>query len=296
VSDLTRPGVLPLRPLTTGELLDGAIAVLRTRPGRLVGLGALLAALEQLALYPLRSLSDQDISLLPATGRLSEFGYLVVAGFATEAMIISTLATVAARRSGRVLLGRFAPPPPPTRRAGAVVVVLVVGVVVALTVAPFPVVLDALQSAGFVVAWPLAIIVWAIPYGLLGLAAPALVVEQRGPGSALGRSLRLASRDGLRAVWIRVLGWASWALVRYGLLGALIALVALVWGGNLPSSTWDRVAISAALVVVNAIAYPVLGSLDAMLLLEGRMRTEGLDINLRWALRRGVAPTLSVPR
>ena len=67
VSDLTRPGVLPLRPLTTGELLDGAIAVLRTRPGRLVGLGALLAVLEQLMLYPLRSLSDQDISLLPAS-------------------------------------------------------------------------------------------------------------------------------------------------------------------------------------------------------------------------------------
>lgn len=295
MSDLTRPGVLPLRPLTTGELLDGAIAVLRTRPGRLVGLGILLAILEQAALYPLRSLSDQDISLLPGTGRLAEFGFLVVAGFATEAMIIATLATVAAGRSGRVLLGRFAPPPAPVRRFSATGVVLVVGLAAALTVAPFPAVLESLQSAGFPVAWTLAIVVWAVPYGLLGLAAPALVIEHRTAGSALARSVRLASRDGLRAVWIRVLAWASWALVRNGLVIGVVVLLAVVWGGSLPSSTWDRIAIAAALVIINAIAYPVLGCLDTMLLLEGRMRTEGLDISLRWALRRGVAPSLEAP-
>jgi hypothetical protein len=285
-----------LRPLTTGELLDGAIAVLRTRPGRLVGLGALLGVLEQLLLYPLRSLSDQDISLLPATGRLVEFGLLVIAGFATEAMIIATLATVAAGRSGRVLLGRFAPAVQPVRRAGAVAVVVMVGLVVAVTVAPFPVVLDGLQAAGFPVAWALAIVMWAVPYGLLGLAAPALVVEHRGPASALARSARLAAREGLRVVWIRVLAWASWALVRIGFVLAVVTLLAVISGGSLPSSTWDRIAISAALVIVNAVAYPVLGCLDTMLLLEGRMRTEGLDISLRWALRRGVAPSLEAPR
>ncbi len=305
MSDLTRTavpprtrasegGAVPLRPLTTGELLDGAVAVLRARPGRLVGLGILLAVLEQVALYPLRSLADQDISLFPASFGLTEYGYLIMLGFASEAMIIAVLATVAAGRIGHVLLGRSAPPPQPIRPGAVVVVVLTVGLVAATTLAPFPVVLDRLQILGFLVAWMLAIVMWVIPYGLLGLAAPAVVVERRGGGSALLRSLRLSSRDGMRVVWIRVLGYGSWALVRIGLITATITLVNL-WG-HLPSSTWDRIAISVAAIVVNAVAYPVLACLDVMLLLEARMRTEGLDISLRWALRRGVTPSLEAPR
>ena len=51
-------------------------------------------------------------------------------------------------------------------------------------------------------------------------------------------------------------------------------------------------------LVVNALAYPVLGCLDVVNHLETRMRTEGLDIALRRSLRRGVATdaALAVPR
>jgi hypothetical protein len=295
VSDLTRPGAVPLRPLTTGELLDGAIAMLRIRPGRLVGLGVLLAVVEQLALYPLRALVDLDITLRPATGRLFEFGWLIVAGFATEVIIIATLAAVAAGRAGPLLLGRFAPSAPRVRWGRVLVVTALSGSAMAVALVWYPVVLAGLKVLGVPTAWVLALIVWVVPYGLLGLATPALVVEQRPAGAALVRSLRLATRDGLRAVGIRVLGYVSWALVRLGLILAVIGLVFLV-NGALPSSTWDRVALAAAAVVVNAVAYPVLGCLDVMLLLEGRMRTEGLDISMRWALRRGVAPSLEAPR
>jgi hypothetical protein len=50
--------------------------------------------------------------------------------------------------------------------------------------------------------------------------------------------------------------------------------------------------------LVNAVAYPALACLDAVLHLENRMRVEGLDIALSRALRLG-APTaqvLAVPR
>jgi hypothetical protein len=296
VSDLTRPGVVPLRPLTIGELLDGAVAVLRTRPGWLVGLGVLLAVLEQAVLFPLRSLADLDITLLPGTGRVSEYGWLVVTGFATEAMSIAVLAAVASGRAGSLLVGRFAPAAPHIRWGRVLVVVVVSGAMVAAILAWFPALAELLRVFGPFVAWMLVFVVWPVPYGLIGLAAPALVVEQRSPGSALLRSVRLASRNGLRAVWIRLLGYASWALVRLGLILAVIGLIQLVLGGNLPSSTWDRLVLAAAAAAVNAVAYPVLGCLDVMLLLEGRMRTEGLDIAMRWALRRGVAPSLEAPR
>jgi hypothetical protein len=292
VSDLTRPGALPLRPLTTGELLDGAVVLLRARPIQLLGLGLLLALAEQVVLFPLRSLARQDISLLPGTGRLQEYGVLVVTGFGTEALIIAILGGVAAREGGRALLGRAAPARPNPRPVSLAVVSLVAMLVCAVAAAPFLVVLEPLQTGGFIAAFLLVAILWPIPYGLIGLAAPAVVIEQRGPGSALLRSLRLASRDALRAAWIRVLGYTAWLIVRLGLITATITLVELF--GSLPTETADRLVLAGTAVLANALAYPMLGCLDVMLLLEARMRTEGLDIALRRALTRGVATDASL--
>jgi hypothetical protein len=124
------------------------------------------------------------------------------------------------------------------------------------------------------------------------LAAPAVVLDQRGPVRALGRSIRLASRDALRAVWIRVLGYLGWVLIRYALVGATIALVELFFTS--PSSTVDAILLAGAAILVNALAYPMLGCLDVALHLESRMRSEGLDIQLRGALRRGVSAQVAL--
>jgi hypothetical protein len=295
VSDLTRPGALPLRPLTTGELLDGAVVLLRARPFQLIGLGVLLALAEQLVLFPLRSLARQDISLLPGTGRLEEFGLLVVTGFGTEALIIAILGGVAAREGGRAMLGRAAPPRPSLQPVSLAVVSIVAMLVCAAAAFPFLVVLEPLQAGGFFVALIMAALLWPIPYGLVGLAAPTVVIERRGPASALLRSVRLASRDALRATWIRVLGYAAWFIVRLALTTATITLVEIF--GTSPSEHADRLLLAGTAVLANALAYPMLGCLDVMLLLEVRMRTEGLDISLRRALRRGVATeaSLAVP-
>lgn len=296
MSDHTRPGALPLRPLTTGELLDSAAALLRLRGRALVGLGILFAAVEQALLFPLRTMADQDITMRPGTGKLSEYGLLVVVGFGTETVAISTLALVAAGAIGPALLGRFTPPHPPVRYASAALSALLVGAIVVICVSPFQSVVDGRSWVGLIfLAWTLLIVLWAPAYGLTGLAAPAAVLERRDPFSAVARSIRLSSRTGMRAAFIRLLGYLSWVLVRVGLILATLSLIELIWG-SLPSSTWDRVALAIAGLLVNAVAYPVLGCLDAMLLVEARMRTEGLDIALRWSLRRGVAPSLDTFR
>jgi hypothetical protein len=286
---------VPLRPLTTGELLDGAVALLRTRPWRLVALGLLLAVVEQAVLYPLRAAADQDISLQPANGHLPEYGLLIATGFVTETLAISTLAAIAARQSGVALLGRAAPAPRPTSWGSVVTTIVLVAAVVAACTSLVVRIIDGLGLFAVLVAWFTAFLLWALPYGLLGLAAPAVVVERASPLAALLRSLRLSGRDGLRAVFIRGIGYVSWVIVRLGLLIATLALIHATLG-NLPSSTWDRVVIGATALVINTVAYAVLGCLDVIVLLETRMRTEGLDISLRWAMRRGVAPSLEAPR
>jgi len=130
---------------------------------------------------------------------------------------------------------------------------------------------------------------------LFGLSAPAVVIDQLNPVRALGRSLVLTSRTGLRGVWIRAIGYLAWLLIRLGLSLATLAIISLFYAS--PSTTVDALLLGAAWLMVNALAYPVLGCLDVAQHLEIRMRTEGLDIALRRSLRRGVAAeaALAVP-
>jgi len=292
--DHSQPGALPLRPLTTGELLDAAVVVLRTRTGRLIGLGVALAVLEQAVLFPLRRIADVDSSFLPADEKLAQFGVLVVLGFATEAFGIAILGGVAAREAPRVLLGASAPARPP-RLGPLVVVALFAAAVCAASAWAFLVVLVPWQVAGILLAVVTTYAIWPFAYGLVGLAGPTVVVDGRGPFRALGRSIRLAARNGMRALWIRVLGYLVWLLIRLGLGLATMAAVSLFYSS--PSATVDNLIMGAAWLLVNALAYPVLGCLDVALHLEARMRTEGLDIALRRSVRRGVDPAtaLAVP-
>jgi hypothetical protein len=289
--DLTQPGALPLRPLTTGELLDAAIVLLRTRAGKLIGLGVAAALAEQAVLFPLRRLADVDSSLLPGTGRLGQFGLLVVVEFFTEILVIALLAGTAAIEAPRALLG----PRVPRGRArpGAMIVGAVLSAGIgALCAWAFVLLLLPLQVLGLILAILITIPCWVVLYGLFGLVTSAVVVDEVGPFRALGRSLVLSSRGGLRVLWIRVLGYLAWLIIRLSLSFAVVGVVGLFYSS--PSNTVDNLLMGATWLLVNSLAYPILGCLDVALLIESRMRTEGLDIGLRVTLRRGRAAELAV--
>lgn len=294
VHDHAQLGALPLRPLTTGEVLDAAITLLRTRLGPLLGLGFALALVEQVVLFPLRRLADVDINYLPGTGLLGPFGVLVVVGMGTEAVCIGLLGGVAATQASRALLGVTAPGRP-VRFAPLAAAMLVVGTVCAASGWAFLVLPVPLQVAGLILAFLLTVCLWVPAYGLLGLVAPAVVLDRLGPGAAALRSLRLASRSGMRTALVRVLGYLVWLLVRLALTSAV--LFALTLAFTSPSTTVDAIVLGATWLIVNAVAYPILGCLDTALHLDIRMRVEGLDIALRRVLQRGVSAesALAVP-
>lgn len=289
--DLTQPGALPLRPLTVGELLDAAVVLLRTRAGKLVGLGVAAALVEQAILFPLRRLADVDRSLLPGTDRLGQFGLLVVVEFFTEILAIAVLAGTAAVEAPPALLGsrvargraRLGP-----MLAGAVLA----AAIGALCAWAFVVLLLPLQVFGLILAILLTIPSWVVLYGMFGLVTSAVVVDEVGPVRALGRSVTLSTRTGLRVLWVRVLGYLAWLIIRLSLSLAVVGVVGLFYSS--PSNTVDDLLMGATWLVVNALAYPILGCLDVALLLESRMRTEGLDIALRVSLRRGRSAELAL--
>ena len=109
-----RDSVLPLRPLTSGEILDAAVALVRRHAVPLLVSGALLAVLEQAALYPLRRQAlltphywelfapwDWPLDILDA----GAFWLLVALGLGTESLIITLIGGLAAPAARAALLG-----------------------------------------------------------------------------------------------------------------------------------------------------------------------------------------------
>lgn len=279
------PGVLPLRPLTVGELLDAAVSLLRAGGPRLLAWGGLAALLEQLVLFPLRRWADLDLRYLPADDRWSVWMLLLALGCATELAAITALAGRAGAAAPRALLGPAAPAPGRGRRwpgvaLAAVGVAAVMGLVSA-TVFTWP-------PTYFLVA-PMTVALWLWCYGSLGSVAPAVTVDRAGPVRAVGRSVVLSSRGFARVLRVRVCAYTGWLVVRAAWGLGVMSLLGLVWTPQ--STTADAVVIGLVFLLVNAVGYPALACLDVLLHLEARMRTEGLDIALRRSLARGTDPT-----
>ncbi|MFD2764191.1 hypothetical protein [Micromonospora eburnea] len=262
--DVGPTAVLPRRPLTVGELLDSAVLLLRGQARLLIPLAVLLSLGEQLLLHPLRLLAD---ARAPAwwldPDKIGWYWLLLAVGAGTEALIIALLGNPAARGAAAALLGRRAEPGELLRPAGARWgATLLIAVAVGLTVC----------LAG--VAGP----AWFAAYGLLGAVVPVLVVDRVPAYRAPWRALTLAVRAGGRFAGIRLLGYLGWWLIRLGIgLGAYYGLALL---GLFDVSAWALPVATVTWAGVNALAYPALACLDAVLHLETRMRTEGLDIRL----------------
>ena|SRR5437763_3492290 len=264
--------VLPLRPLTFAELMDAAVALLRGHARVYLPVALVLAAAEQAVLYPLRLAAGINPPWgLPYSDRLGQYWLMLGVGFGTEVTVIALVGGLTARAAGPALLGGRLPARRLLDPAGARVLPVAVVAVVAGAVTAVA------ALAGFVP--------WLFVYGLLGLCAPAVVIDRLGPGRALLRSMVLAGRAGMRAAWIRLGGYLGWAAVRVALVLGGLALISVFLGGVGPG--WARLLQLAAVAAVNAVAYATLACLDAVLHLETRMRTEGLDIAASRARSRG---------
>src|SRR5262249_34562290 len=127
-----------------------------------------------------------------------------------------------------------------------------------------------------------AMVPWIFMYGLVGLAAPALIIDRVGPGRAIGRSFALGGRASMSAAGVRGGGYLSCLAIRLALgLGGGAALGLVLPG----TDDWLAITSVVTWLLVNTIAYATLACLDAVLYLETRMRTEALDIAIGRALR-----------
>ena len=321
-----KPGVIPLRPLGVGELLDGAFTSIRRNPRATLGIAALLLTVSAVITTTVSLLlvhyvgtvtlpsPGQQLTNAQATRMLTRILEVLapaavlstVLAFIVDTVLTGLLTVVI----GRLVLGqkitagaawRIARPRIPALIGATLLIPLILlgvwavyaVVLVILAVAHAPGTLIGLLA----VLGAIAAIVLTIWFAIMfRMAGPAVVLEREGPAQALARSWRLVRGSFWRVLGITVLAGLI-VLITAGILQIPFGLLAaMVGGGNslLPGTGGNAAGILISAVggvVAGAVARPISAGVAVLLYVDLRMRREGLDLVLQTAAGRGTAPT-----
>ena len=316
-----KPGIIPLRPLSIGEIISGAFESLRANPRAmflpslivLTATGVLSAVMNYLGTSLLFSRlgvildsSDVQVSrILPVF--MGSFASQIVGALLTAlaTTILTGLLIVAVSRS---VLGRIATPGEVWERTRgrilpligqtllitlitivADIIILVIGVVLIAVIAAS--IMGSDPGAGAIIATllvALALIVLVFIAAVflvvrLSLAPAALMLENTGVIEGIGRSWALT-----RGSFWRVLGILALAGLITGLVtGTLSFGLGMVFGiisVGLPATQPFVSAVTVLLTsILSALVLPFTAAVTALTYIDLRMRTEGLDVELRQA-------------
>ena len=298
-----KPGVIPLRPLTLGDIFNGAVAYIRANPKATLGLTTIVVIIAQIIglilqvaplattgnITPLRGEHVSNAALAGST--VGAIASVVAVGL--SAILLSGMLTVVVGRAvfgahitigeawekvrGRLpaLIGLTA-----LEAAGAAVLIAAVVVVI--------VAVDAGANGGIalVTGIPLVIgLVAALAYlGTVLSFAPVVIVLERLPVfAAIARSFAL-----VRGSFWRVLGIRLLAAVVAGLVASAVAIPFTVAGQLLTIGAASTGAVLVALVlrsVGNAIGQIITAPFSAgvvvLLYADRRIRAEAFDLVLQ---------------
>jgi hypothetical protein len=278
-----KPGVIPLRPLGVGEILDGAISTVRLHWKVMLGLSAVVVGISQLIggvfsgllLSNVSSLTTADPTTLSSsdvTGLLAGTlgGGMVVFAltFLAQTLLTGMLTVVV----GRAVLGQEVTLSDTWARFRPLLLPLI-GLSLLTT---------ALSWAGLLLCLLPGVYLWV----RWSLAGPALVLEKAGVRGAMRRSGAL-----VRGSWWRVFGVAALTVIITELIStAISAPVGAVFGFMVPgSSTGSLTGVqllaftlltTVTAIIAGTITSPFTASVYALLYVDQRMRREALDIEL----------------
>lgn len=303
-----QPGIIPLRPITLGEIYDGSIKAIRANPAVMFGFTAIVVAIISVIelFLTIKLFSDLDaflgamnssvaptsadvMSLLSAS--LGQMAFSTVVNLVMSTVLNGLLIYAVAQ----AVIGRK----PTLGQTWAMVkdrILPLLGltiVVSIITLAPFLVLIGLLLivsstgSAGMValvgVGGLLISVVAAFAFmTLTTLATPALVLERTGIFTAIKRAWRLAKPH----FW-RILGIVLLTNVLVAILGSIVATPFSMVIGFMPTASNTSVA---ALSVVGAaigsvIVAPFMAAVISLLYIDVRIRSEALDVELAAAAR-----------
>lgn len=310
-----KPGVVPLRPLGLGELLDGAVGLIRRYPRPVLGLSAALAIVVTvvnvlLVVTVFRPLLTFDSTTFTGTNGQDQLdgvlGGTALGGVGSSvitALASIILAGILTAVAGRGVLGQ----PMTLSEAWADVrpalgrligLALLTGLLVygsfALGIVVAVAAVALMGGAGAAIAVPVAIGLTCLAvylYCRLALAPSAMVLERAGVRTSMRRSGILVRRS-----WWRVFGVLLLALMVASVVAQVVQLPFLIFGiaplglgggtALLEGTTRLLVLSYIGAGIAQTVVAPFTAGVRALLYVDRRMRAEGLDV----ALTAAVAP------
>ncbi|MFE9259082.1 hypothetical protein [Streptomyces sp. NPDC006879] len=300
-----KPGVIPLRPLGIGEILDGAVSTMRLHWRSVLGLSLAIAMVTQVVVTLMQGFALDGLNQASRAGTTGDAEELVgaiasTAGASAVSQLMTLLGTVLATAMltvvfSRAVLGRTSSIGGAWQEARPRV----------LSLCGLTLLVIAMMLATLLVGILPGVLLDSLPLGILGffasavvaawlwvtflLAPPALMLERQGIITALVRSARL-----VRGSWWRVFGItlltgiittlvASIIVVPFTLLGILFSGSQGLISASEGTTTfgWGYLIVTAVgAVIALTITMPISAGVTVLLYIDQRIRREALDLEL----------------
>ena len=293
-----KPGIIPLRPLGVGEILDGAVSTVRRHWRTVLGISLALAVVEQGISTAVQWWSyDNPDDVVGVVAAVVQAPVSVLVGVLATALLTMVVSRAVLGRS--VTLGEAWRDARPRllRLLGLTLLsgLILLGIVLlgaapvigyALLGNPEP---GAVALLCLVAVLGALVMVWV---GIqLSLAAPALMLEKQGVLAALSRSRRL-----VRGSWWRIFGITALSTFVVSVVAGIITLpfsiagIAMAgddsavdpalpgFGTALPPAALLVLAVGG--LIAGTLTIPVTAAVNVLLYVDQRIRREALDIEL----------------
>ena len=294
-----QPGVIPLRPLGLGEILDGAIKIIRRYPKPTLGLSAAIALVVTVinVLFVLVLDTGASSAFTRSSGDGGSFssntnlsgGPGAIVSFLAGLVLTGVLVAVV----GKAVLGQPAPAGEIWKQVkgrlwALLGLSLLTGLLIALPIGGGILIGVLAGSAALAVLLGLAGAVGSVYlYVRLSLAAPTLVLEKASVTTSLRRSGVL-----VKGAWWRTLGILLLSSIIVGFITAIVtvpvAVIALIANGGDAAGSGLQIITHVLTGVLSVFIAPFGAGVRAMVYVDRRMRAEGLDVALQAA---ATAPT-----
>ncbi|MEU8437917.1 hypothetical protein AB0F18_34485 [Streptomyces sp. NPDC029216] len=297
-----KPGVIPLRPLGLGEILDGAVGTLRGHWRSVLSISLVVAALSEIALLVVQRFTMDDLPLPSsepaspdeAIRALGDAGALYGAQYYLELLGLILVTALLAPAVSRAVLGQTSTPGstlkavrPLAPRMLGLTGLLLLGALAAGLLPALPGILlgsAALTALGV----PVGLVLLAWFYVTFALAPPALMLERGTPTAALRRSAKLVKGSWWRICGISLLTWIMRTITSTVIVMPFAAVAVALSPGGLSgfldgSATrdWTVLIITGIGAVVAAtVTVPMQTGVTTLLYIDQRIRREALDLEL----------------
>jgi hypothetical protein len=296
-----KPGVIPLRPLTLTDILNGAFAYIKANPKATLGLTTVVVVIAQLIglvlqIGPLAAVGELSLLRGEEASRTAEISYSAsgVASTITtllSGILLSGMLTVIVGRAvfgagitigeaWKRVRGRLLP-----LLGYTLLWLLAIAIPVVIVVLLIAMVASLSGAVAFVIAIPLGlalIVLLVYLWTVLSFAPPLIVLERLGVFPAMRRSVRLVRSDFWRVLGIRLLATLVAAVV-----AAAVSVPFSVVGEVLlfGSDATTTVVIALVLVAIGGavgqiITAPFSAGAVVLLYTDRRIRAEAFDLVL----------------